>query len=84
MPDIPGDARELAGAISDAGCKVGERIAHASLPGTSRATIPAYSIQEEQAGPLAIAGAVADIKEPPDSPRCCTAADYVKSKRWAS
>ncbi len=35
---LPSDTRQLAGAISDACSKAGERIAHASLPETSRAT----------------------------------------------
>src|ERR1700736_299189 len=47
VPDIPSDAWQLAGAISDACGKAGERIAHTSLPGSSRATIPAYSGQDE-------------------------------------
>ena len=33
VPDIPSDARQLAGAIRDACSKAGERVAHASLPG---------------------------------------------------
>src|ERR1700719_1464867 len=35
MPDIPSDARQLAGAVGDAGGKAGKRAAHASLPGRS-------------------------------------------------
>jgi hypothetical protein len=47
VPDIPSDAWQLAGAISDASAKAGERIAHRSHPGSSRASIPAYSGQDE-------------------------------------
>src|SRR5882762_1880274 len=41
VPDIPSDARQLAGAISGASGKAGERIAHVSHPRSSRASIPA-------------------------------------------
>src|SRR5882757_7698396 len=47
VPDIPSDAWQLAGAISGASGKAGERIAHTSHPGSSRASVPAYSGQDE-------------------------------------
>jgi hypothetical protein len=39
VPDIPSDPRQLAGAVRDACGKAGERIAHASLSGSSQRTI---------------------------------------------
>ena len=47
VPNIPSDAWQLAGAISDVSSKAGKRIAHMSHPGSSRASVPAYSGQDE-------------------------------------